>query len=275
MISSWLIPFNGPDTFTYRVSDGDGELTSGIATVTLDVTPVNDPPVAVNDEYSVDQGESLFVPTGEGALANDDDPDADELTVVLAGLPEHGTVALNADGSFLYTPQGGFVGVDKFRYQATDGELTSEIAMVEITVGSRRPADLTGDGFVDFDDLTILLAHWDQMVSAGQGNLVDPLGTKVNFQDLTLLLAAWTGPGPVAAPQAAVTENPLPTSNEPASDSTPTRRTPSAAQRRIARRPLSQRDVSPLRRLQATDRAMADYQAERGMIFARRIRRGR
>ncbi|MCH8921579.1 MAG: hypothetical protein IIA67_00345, partial [Planctomycetes bacterium] len=65
------------------------------------------------------------------------------------------------------------------------------------------PADLTGDGFVDFQDLTILLAHWDQMVSAGQGNLVDPLSTPINFQDLTFLLAAWTGPGGAASPQAA------------------------------------------------------------------------
>ncbi|MCH8922916.1 MAG: lamin tail domain-containing protein [Planctomycetes bacterium] len=72
------------------------------------------------------------------------------------------------------------------------------------TFSSRVLADLTGDGFVDFGDLTILLANWDQMVSAGRGNLVDPLNTPINFQDLTLLLAAWTGPGPVGAAQAAV-----------------------------------------------------------------------
>ena len=71
-------------------------------------------------------------------------------------------------------------------------------------------ADLTGDGFVDFDDLTILLAHWDQEVSAGQGNLVDPLGTPINFQDLTFLLADWTGPGPVGSPEAALGEAAVP-----------------------------------------------------------------
>jgi hypothetical protein len=133
--------------------------------------------------------------------------------------------------------------------------------------------DLTGNGFVDFQDLTILLANWNQNVSVAEGNLVDAVGTPVNFQDLTVLLAAWTGPGPAASPQAAVTE--LPPTDEHVSDSAPTRRTPSAAQRRIARRPLSQRDESPLRRLQATDRAMADYRAERDVISARRIRRGR
>jgi hypothetical protein len=65
------------------------------------------------------------------------------------------------------------------------------------------PADLTGNGFVDFQDLTILLAHWNQSVSAAEGNLIDELGTPVNFQDLTVLLAAWTGPGGAASPQAA------------------------------------------------------------------------
>ncbi|MCH8923546.1 MAG: hypothetical protein IIA67_10420 [Planctomycetes bacterium] len=65
----------------------------------------------------------------------------------------------------------------------------------------RPPSDLTGDGWVDFDDLTLLLAHWNEMVAAGEGNLVDPTGSLVNFQDLTLLLAQWTGPGPSPAPE--------------------------------------------------------------------------
>jgi hypothetical protein len=68
---------------------------------------------------------------------------------------------------------------------------------------STLPADLTCNGFVDFQDLTILLAAWNQNVSAAEGNLVDAAGTPVNFQDLTVLLAAWTGPGPAAAAQAA------------------------------------------------------------------------
>ncbi|MCH8923481.1 MAG: lamin tail domain-containing protein, partial [Planctomycetes bacterium] len=65
---------------------------------------------------------------------------------------------------------------------------------------SRLLADLTGDGFVDFGDLTLLLAHWNQNVPAGEGNLVDPAGTPVNFEDLTVLLAAWTGPGAGGSP---------------------------------------------------------------------------
>ena len=56
------------------------------------------------------------------------------------------------------------------------------------------PSDLTGNGFVDFEDLTVLLANWNKEVGADAGNLVNPTTTPVNFEDLTVLLADWTGP---------------------------------------------------------------------------------
>ena len=65
-------------------------------------------------------------------------------------------------------------------------------------------ADLTGNGFVDFEDLTVLLANWNKDVAEDGGNLVDPETTVVNFDDLTVLLADWTGPGPAGAPEAAL-----------------------------------------------------------------------
>jgi microcystin-dependent protein len=167
-------------------------------------------------------------------------------------------------------------GLSLYRLGQRDGEESVMLTIPRMpnhTHELTQPADLTGNGFVDFQDLTILLANWNQVVSASEGNLVDAANTPVNFQDLTTLLAAWTGSGPAASPQAAVTE--LPPTDEHVSDSAPTRRTPSAAHRRIARRPMSQRDESPLRRLQATDRAMADYRAERDVISVRRSRRGR
>ena len=72
----------------------------------------------------------------------------------------------------------------------------SPVTTVTITVERDDLAeDLTGNGFVDFEDLTVLLAAWNQNVSAVEGNLVDAGGTPVNFEDLTVLLAAWTGPG--------------------------------------------------------------------------------
>ena len=68
------------------------------------------------------------------------------------------------------------------------------------------PSDLTGNGFVDFEDLTVLLANWNKEVGADAGNLVNPTTTPVNFEDLTVLLADWTGPGPAGSPEAALGE---------------------------------------------------------------------
>jgi hypothetical protein len=65
------------------------------------------------------------------------------------------------------------------------------------------PADLTNNGFVDFQDLTILLANWNKPgATAAEGNLVKEDTTSVDFADLTTLLADWTGPAPGGAPEA-------------------------------------------------------------------------
>ncbi|MCH8046855.1 MAG: hypothetical protein IID44_24395, partial [Planctomycetes bacterium] len=72
--------------------------------------------------------------------------------------------------------------------------------------GATIPSDLNSNGFVDFEDLTILLANWNKDVAAADGNLVEPLVSVVNFADLTVLLADWTGPGPAGAPEAALGE---------------------------------------------------------------------
>ena len=74
----------------------------------------------------------------------------------------------------------------------------------------RRPGDLTGNGWVDFEDLTVLLANWNQAVGVEAGNLVMPDSTPVNFDDLTVLLSEWTGPGPAGSPEAALDGAPVP-----------------------------------------------------------------
>ena len=71
-------------------------------------------------------------------------------------------------------------------------------------------SDLTGNGFVDFEDLTVLLANWNKDVGADAGNLVNADTTPVNFEDLTVLLADWTGPGPAGSPEAALGDNAVP-----------------------------------------------------------------
>jgi VCBS repeat-containing protein len=124
--------FNGTDSFTYRASDGS--FLSNIATVTITVNAVNDAPVAVADAYAVAEDGTLNVPAA-GVLANDSDIDGPALSAVLVGGPSNAaTFALNANGSFSYTPTANFNGTDSFTYRASDGSLQSAVVTVTITV---------------------------------------------------------------------------------------------------------------------------------------------
>src|SRR5213075_2832803 len=124
--------FNGIDSFTYRASDGQAQ--SGIATVTITVTPINDAPVAANDDSYTTPEDTQLTVTAPGVLANDSDVDGDALSAVLATGPSHGTLTLNGDGSLVYMPALNFNGIDSFTYRATDGQAQSGIATVTITV---------------------------------------------------------------------------------------------------------------------------------------------
>ncbi|WP_369816660.1 beta strand repeat-containing protein [Mycobacterium sp. E740] len=95
--------------------------------------PKNAKPVAAADSYTTPVGTPLTV-AGPGVLANDSDANLDPLSATLAGKPKNGTVALNADGSFTYTPNASFTGTDTFKYQASDGTAVSKGTKVTITV---------------------------------------------------------------------------------------------------------------------------------------------
>lgn len=126
----------GTDTFTYRASDGDK--TSNLATVTI-VT--NNPPVAVNDSYTTSPGTTLTVGSGTGVLANDTDVESNPLTAAVVTNPTKGTLALNPNGSFTYTPTTGFVGTDTFTYRASDATGQSAPATVTIVVDTPLAAN--------------------------------------------------------------------------------------------------------------------------------------
>src|SRR5213082_733336 len=124
--------FNGIDTFTYKASDGQAQ--SGVATVTITVTPVNDAPVAANDDSYTTPEDTQLTVSAPGVLANDSDVDGDALSAVLVSNPTHGTLTLNGDGSFTYMPALNYNGVDSFTYKASDGQAQSGVATVTITV---------------------------------------------------------------------------------------------------------------------------------------------
>jgi VCBS repeat-containing protein/parallel beta-helix repeat protein len=144
--------FRGTDTFTYQAKDVDG--TSNMATVTLTVN--GQVPVANNDTYAVSANTTLTI-SAPGVLANDTDAENDPLTATLAGAPAHGTLTLNANGSFSYTPANGFTGTDSFLYVAQDRDGSSNVATVTLNVTAARnffAVDFPGHGVWRFTDAT-------------------------------------------------------------------------------------------------------------------------
>ena len=122
--------------------DNDGDLIYDAADP--DFGTANRPPVAVNDAYATAEDTALAVPA-PGVLGNDTDPDANTLTAVLVTTTAHGTLALNANGSFTYTPAANYFGSDTFAYQANDGQAASNTATVTITVTPVNDAPVAVD----------------------------------------------------------------------------------------------------------------------------------
>ena len=132
--------YNGADAFTFRVSDG--LLNSTVATVSITVQPVNDPPSATAEAYTVQSGNTLTV-AAPGVLGNDTDVDGGTLAAQLVSGSANGTLAVNDNGSFTYTPTAGYVGADAFSYSAGDGVATSTAVTVSLTITPAPPIDTT------------------------------------------------------------------------------------------------------------------------------------
>jgi YVTN family beta-propeller protein len=95
--------------------------------------PTNSAPVAVNDTYGPLAANASLTVAAPGVLGNDTDANSDPLTAGSLTQPANGTVVLNANGSFTYTPNFGFGGADAFTYKANDGTVDSAPATVNIS----------------------------------------------------------------------------------------------------------------------------------------------
>lgn len=156
----------GPDTFTYRVTDGH---TTSTGTVNVSVTCVGDSPRPASDSASTTED----TPVSVDVLANDTDPDGDPLSLTGAlGTPLHGTVSV-VSGKVRYSPDADYCGPDSFSYVVTDGALTAtgQVTMAVSCVNdppvaradsATTPEDtivhvhvLTNDSDVDGNPLTI------------------------------------------------------------------------------------------------------------------------
>jgi Ca2+-binding RTX toxin-like protein len=141
--------YNGSDSFTYRVTDGNAE--SNLATVSLTVTPVNDAPVAANGTASGNEDTAIT-----GTLIATD-IDSTVLTYAIVTAPTNGTIALNAaTGAYVYTPNANYNGTDSFTFRASDGplgdtdvvtdSLVSNVATVALTIAPVNDAPVAANG---------------------------------------------------------------------------------------------------------------------------------
>ena len=134
--------FNGTETITYTVSDGSLSDNTGVLTIT--VTPVNDPPVAVADAYTVLEDSGL---NSLNLVLNDTDIDTATSTLTLTSVTTSGsgTVAINADNKSVdYTPANNFNGTETVSYTVSDGSLSDNTGVLTITVlPNSAPTNIT------------------------------------------------------------------------------------------------------------------------------------
>ena len=219
--------YAGPDTFAYTVSDGQGGATTG--TVTITVTAVNDPPVAVADAVASTAGAITIA-----VLANDTDVDGDTLSVTTVTQGAHGTVGVSAVGVAVYNPASGFSGVDTFTYTVSDGHGGTATASVTVTVTavavnhapvavddsvsvkqdtSKTIAILANDSDPDGDSLSLGAttppAHGSIIVNADQTITYTPVAGYAGSDVFTYTISDGHGANATATVTLAVTVGPV------------------------------------------------------------------
>ncbi|MFO7648448.1 Ig-like domain-containing protein [Halomonas campaniensis] len=126
----WAFLPLGPNGWSFDSAEGSTPPRLVVDYSYTPVTPANNPPLTQDDTASTVEGSAVQI----AVLENDSDPDGDPLTVGAVTQPSHGSVTINPDGTLTYTPDEGFVGTDSFTYQASDGDLLSDPATVQVTV---------------------------------------------------------------------------------------------------------------------------------------------
>lgn len=166
--------FNGTDVIIIAVCDSGTPLPSLCSndTLTITVTPVNDAPVALSDTNSTVEA----LPVSGTVATNDSDIDGPSANYSVVSGPSHGTLVLNGNGSYTYTPGAGYTGVDTFTYALCDGGTPDlcDTALVLVTVRIRntRP-DAVND--------TITTAEDNPITGSVGTNDIDPDGPGALF----------------------------------------------------------------------------------------------
>ncbi|MBN1700092.1 MAG: tandem-95 repeat protein, partial [Spirochaetales bacterium] len=143
--------YNGSDSFSYTVSDGNGG--SDSATVTVSISSGNDNPNAADDEATTGEDYEVTI----DVLANDSDPDGDTLTIASVGTPAHGSAEIS-EGTILYIPAADYYGSDTFTYTISDGNGGTDSATVTVTIESiNDPPIAVTDEVETYEDTPITI----------------------------------------------------------------------------------------------------------------------
>ncbi|MDE3226085.1 MAG: tandem-95 repeat protein, partial [Nitrospirota bacterium] len=121
-------------TVTVTVRDDDGGVRSDTLLITVKEPIHNGRFKAHEDRYRIAEDHVLIVDSLVGVLANDRGPAGSTLRARVVQDVHHGTLLLNADGAFVYTPHANFFGQDRFWYEFTDGITVAKAARVKLTI---------------------------------------------------------------------------------------------------------------------------------------------
>jgi gliding motility-associated-like protein len=114
--------FYGTDVFTYTICDNGIPVMCSQANVYINVTPVNNPPVANTDVVTTSVNTTVKVTV----QSNDNDPDNNPLiTKAVVTTPAHGTTVINPNGTIDYTPSANYTGLDSFTYRVCDSTIVA------------------------------------------------------------------------------------------------------------------------------------------------------
>jgi len=165
--------FNGQDTFVYKVCDSDVSPLCSTAPVTVTVSPVNDPPVAVDDNATTLED----TPVDIRVLDNDSAGPPDEpqnLVIASISTPAHGTASLNGDNSINYQPAANYCGSDTFDYTIQDDGGLQATATVSVNITCVNDPPVAKDDAYVLNTLTVTNTNQLEVAAPGVlGNDVD------------------------------------------------------------------------------------------------------
>ena len=172
--------YDGTDLGTYEVrvivTDSYGLSDSASSTITVVEAPSNDPPIASDDSYTALEDILLDVRAHSGVLRNDADPEGRSLTVSrVVDDVDHGTLTLNADGSFTYLNTPDYYGLDSFVYEVSDGINTPVEATATIAVNPMNDAPVIRADSYEVDEDETLIVNAVDGVLANDDDVEGPL----------------------------------------------------------------------------------------------------